>query len=186
MHHTYIYNTNDIIVHAVVRPSIGNAFPVAGELHVIMRARRMLETRGAGSVTRARRLRGGPTTSVEFEDPAVSGTDPLIGRRGFSDMVTYCLKYGVRTLLVESGDRFARGRMVQDMGQPGVGRVAARGDLLGLCDAIYQPRKHRAIGPANVGGGARVGGGASAGDVETRPAEGIGFRGRLTRGQALA
>ena len=76
----------------------------------------MLNTRGAGSVPRARRLRGGPTTSEEFEDPAVSGTDPIIVMIGISGMVTYCLKHDVRTILVESDDRFARDRVVQEMG----------------------------------------------------------------------
>ncbi len=52
-----------------------------------MFARAILNTRGAGSVPRARRLRGGHTTTEEFEYLAVSGADPLIGTRRFSDMV---------------------------------------------------------------------------------------------------
>jgi len=58
----------------------------------------------------------GTTISEEFKDPAISGTDSLIWRRGFSDMVNYCLKHGVRTILVESGDRFARDLVVQETG----------------------------------------------------------------------
>ena len=35
-------------------------------------------------------------------------------------MVTDCLKHGVRTLLADSGDRFARDRVVQDLGNQGL------------------------------------------------------------------
>ena len=52
----------------------------------------------------------------EYKDPAVSGTDPLISRPGFSRMVADCIEYGIRTMLVESGDRFARDLVVQETG----------------------------------------------------------------------
>ena len=52
----------------------------------------------------------------EFRDPAVSGTDPIINRKGFASMMCYCVKHDVRTVLVESGDRFARDLMVQETG----------------------------------------------------------------------
>ena len=53
---------------------------------------------------------------AEFRDPAVSGTDPLICRRGFAAMVQYCKENAADTILVESGDRFARNLMVQETG----------------------------------------------------------------------
>ena len=51
---------------------------------------------------------------AEFRDPAVSGTDPLICRKGFTDCVEYCLKHGIKHIIVESGDRFARNLVVQE------------------------------------------------------------------------
>ena len=56
------------------------------------------------------------TIMQEYKDPAVSGTDPLISRPGFSHMVADCIEYGIRTMLVESGDRFARDLVVQETG----------------------------------------------------------------------
>ena len=53
---------------------------------------------------------------AEFRDPAVSGSDPLICRRGFADCVEYCLKHGIKCIIVESGDRFARNLVVQEIG----------------------------------------------------------------------
>lgn len=52
----------------------------------------------------------------EFRDPAVSGTDPIITRAGFSSLVAFCIENGVKTILVEQGDRFARDLMVQEIG----------------------------------------------------------------------
>lgn len=52
----------------------------------------------------------------EFKGPAVSGIDPLISRPGFSSLVAYCTQYGIKTILVESGDRFARDLVVQETG----------------------------------------------------------------------
>ena len=51
---------------------------------------------------------------AEFRDPAVSGTDALVLRRGFADCVEYCLEHGVKYIIVESGDRFARNLVVQE------------------------------------------------------------------------
>ena len=96
------------------------------------------------------------------------------------------MKHGVQMFLVESGVRFPRDRVVQAMGNQGLAESPLEVVLLLLCDAIDHPRKHRATGAAKAGGRAHVGGGASVGEVETRPAEGTGFRGRLTQGQALA
>jgi DNA invertase Pin-like site-specific DNA recombinase len=48
-----------------------------------------------------------------YRDPAVSGTDPVPSRPGFSAMLDALVGDGVRTILVESPDRFARDLAVQ-------------------------------------------------------------------------
>jgi DNA invertase Pin-like site-specific DNA recombinase len=65
---------------------------------------------------RAYAERKGLETVQEFRDPAVSGTDPIINRAGFSSLVAFCVDNGVNTILVEQGDRFARDLMVQEIG----------------------------------------------------------------------
>jgi DNA invertase Pin-like site-specific DNA recombinase len=45
-----------------------------------------------------------------------SGADPILERAGFRDMLTAIVGNGVRTILVESPDRFARDLMVQMVG----------------------------------------------------------------------
>ena len=52
--------------------------------------------------------------AAEFRDPAVSGTDALICRKGFADCAEYCLKHKIEYIIVESGDRFARNLVVQE------------------------------------------------------------------------
>lgn len=49
----------------------------------------------------------------EFNDPAVSGADPIDQRPGFSDMLSYLHSNGARTILVENASRFARDLAVQ-------------------------------------------------------------------------
>jgi DNA invertase Pin-like site-specific DNA recombinase len=49
----------------------------------------------------------------EFYDAAVSGADPVNERPGFAEMLAAIKANGVRTILVESPDRFARDLMVQ-------------------------------------------------------------------------
>jgi DNA invertase Pin-like site-specific DNA recombinase len=49
----------------------------------------------------------------EFYDAAVSGADPIGERRGFKAMLARIAGNGVRTILVESPDRFARDLAVQ-------------------------------------------------------------------------
>ena len=49
-----------------------------------------------------------------FRDPAVSGTDTLIARPGFANLVRYCTQRGIQHILVEAGDRFARDLVVQE------------------------------------------------------------------------
>lgn len=48
-----------------------------------------------------------------FRDPAVSGTDPVAERPGFGAMLEALVGDGVRTIIVESPDRFARDLAVQ-------------------------------------------------------------------------
>jgi DNA invertase Pin-like site-specific DNA recombinase len=44
-----------------------------------------------------------------FNDPAVSGADPLESRPGFAALLDRVENYGVRVVLVEDASRFARG-----------------------------------------------------------------------------
>jgi DNA invertase Pin-like site-specific DNA recombinase len=48
-----------------------------------------------------------------YGDPAVSGTDPVTERPGFSAMLEELVADGVKTIIVESPDRFARDLAVQ-------------------------------------------------------------------------
>src|SRR5262245_17870363 len=50
---------------------------------------------------------------AEFYDAAVSGADPVAERAGFAAMLERIAGNGVRTILVESPDRFARDLAVQ-------------------------------------------------------------------------
>src|SRR4051812_43600545 len=52
----------------------------------------------------------------EFYDPAVSGADPIDQRPGFTAMLKRIEGNGVRTILVETANRFARDLMVQEVG----------------------------------------------------------------------
>ena len=51
-----------------------------------------------------------------FNDPAVSGTDPIESRPGFAAMLERIAGNGVRTIIVETASRFARDLMVQEVG----------------------------------------------------------------------
>jgi len=48
-----------------------------------------------------------------FYDPAVRGADPVTSRPGFSAMLRRIAENGVRTIIIESPDRFARDLAVQ-------------------------------------------------------------------------
>jgi DNA invertase Pin-like site-specific DNA recombinase len=50
---------------------------------------------------------------AEFYDAAVSGTDPVTERKGFAAMLDRIAGNGVRTIIIESPDRFARDLAVQ-------------------------------------------------------------------------
>lgn len=52
----------------------------------------------------------------EFYDPAVSGADPIEARPGFAAMLDRIEGNGVRTIIVEDADRFARGLVTQELG----------------------------------------------------------------------
>jgi DNA invertase Pin-like site-specific DNA recombinase len=52
----------------------------------------------------------------EFYEPAVSGTDAVMDRPGFRDMLAYLLRNGAKTVLVENAGRFARDLVVQITG----------------------------------------------------------------------
>jgi DNA invertase Pin-like site-specific DNA recombinase len=51
-----------------------------------------------------------------FQDPGVSGRDSLIARPGFSQMIDFCRHNRVGIVLIETGDRFARDLIVQELG----------------------------------------------------------------------
>src|SRR5690349_16723299 len=66
----------------------------------------------------------------EFYDPAVSGADPIETRPGFAAMLERIESNGVRTIIVETANRFARDLMVQKVGfarlqERGIDLVAA-------------------------------------------------------------
>ena len=52
----------------------------------------------------------------EFYDAAVSGADMIHTRPGFDTMLKAILSNGVRTILVETANRFARDLIVQETG----------------------------------------------------------------------
>ena len=52
----------------------------------------------------------------EFYDAAVSGADMIHKRPGFEEMLKAILGNGVRTILVETANRFARDLIVQETG----------------------------------------------------------------------
>jgi DNA invertase Pin-like site-specific DNA recombinase len=51
-----------------------------------------------------------------FYDAAVSGADPVESRPGFAAMLARIASNGVRTIIVETANRFARDLMVQEVG----------------------------------------------------------------------
>jgi len=52
----------------------------------------------------------------EFYDQAVSGADPIDARPGFAAMLELIASNGVRTIIVETANRFARDLIVQETG----------------------------------------------------------------------
>jgi DNA invertase Pin-like site-specific DNA recombinase len=52
----------------------------------------------------------------EFYDAAVSGADPIAARLGFTALLARIAGNGIRTIIVETANRFARDLMVQEVG----------------------------------------------------------------------
>jgi DNA invertase Pin-like site-specific DNA recombinase len=70
-----------------------------------------------------------------FNDPAVSGTDPIESRPGFAALLNRIEGNGVRVVLVEDASRFARSVLAQELGlgvliKLGVRVLTANGDDL--------------------------------------------------------
>jgi DNA invertase Pin-like site-specific DNA recombinase len=81
----------------------------------------------------ARRV--GITVAAWFNDPAVSGADPIESRPGFSALLDRIEGNGVRLVLVEDASRFARDLVAQELGllmlmKRGVRVITAGGDDL--------------------------------------------------------
>jgi DNA invertase Pin-like site-specific DNA recombinase len=51
-----------------------------------------------------------------FYDAAVSGADPIEARFGFAALLARIAGNGIRTIVVETANRFARDLMVQEVG----------------------------------------------------------------------
>ena len=68
----------------------------------------------------------------EFYDKAVSGADPIETRPGFAVMLERIESNGVRTIIVETANRFARDLMVQEVGYA---RLQDRGITLIAADS---------------------------------------------------
>lgn len=74
---------------------------------------RSIPARICSVVACAERCASGLNARIEFYDAAVSGADPVADRKGFAAMLDRIAGNGVRTILVESPDRFARDLAVQ-------------------------------------------------------------------------
>jgi DNA invertase Pin-like site-specific DNA recombinase len=79
--------------------------------------------------------RGGYDLVDWFNDPAVSGADPIETRPGFSALLDRIEGNGVRTVIVEDASRFARDLVTQELGilaliRRGVTVLTASGDDL--------------------------------------------------------
>jgi DNA invertase Pin-like site-specific DNA recombinase len=79
--------------------------------------------------------RAGMVLVGEFNDPAVSGADPIETRPGFAALLDRIEGNGVRVVIVEDASRFARELMTQELGlvaliRRGVRVVTANGDDL--------------------------------------------------------
>lgn len=77
---------------------------------------------GKDSVTRQRKAiqayanRAGYRITAWFDDPAVQGSDTIDCRPGFASALEKIAGNGVRTIIVETANRFARDLMVQEAG----------------------------------------------------------------------
>jgi DNA invertase Pin-like site-specific DNA recombinase len=74
-----------------------------------------------------------------FNDPAVSGADPIESRPGFAALLDRVENNGVKVVLVEDGSRFARDLVTQELGiialiKRGMHVITASGDDLSVTD----------------------------------------------------
>jgi DNA invertase Pin-like site-specific DNA recombinase len=79
----------------------------------------------------------------EFNDPAVSGADPIETRPGFTALLDRIERNGVRTVVVEDATRFARELITQELGivalvARGVTVMTASGDDLTNTDDPFK------------------------------------------------
>lgn len=56
------------------------------------------------------------TVLNEFYDANVKGKDTIRSRPGFNELLDYCDRTGIRTIIFEKADRFARDLVVQELG----------------------------------------------------------------------
>ena len=86
-----------------------------------------------------------------FNDPAVSGADPIDTRPGFKALLERIAGNGVRTVIVEDASRFARTLMVQEAGIAllvglGVRVLTSRGDDLTESDDEMRVAMRQIVG----------------------------------------
>src|SRR3954469_8631545 len=87
--------------------------------------------------------RAGFVVVDEFDDPAVSGADPIETRPGFAALLDQIESNGVRTVIVEDATRFARDLVPQELGilaliGRGVRVLTASGDDLTSTDDPFK------------------------------------------------
>jgi DNA invertase Pin-like site-specific DNA recombinase len=95
--------------------------------------------------------RAGFEIVAEFYDAAVSGKDPIEGRPGFKALLDRIVSNGVRTVIVESADRFARHLLTQEAGialvvKLGVRVLTASGDDLTDSDDEFRVAMRQMLG----------------------------------------
>ena len=95
--------------------------------------------------------RGGFHIIGEFYDAAVSGTEPLEARAGFSALLDHIEGNGVRTVIVEDASRFARDLVTQELGvlaliKRGVTVLTASGDDLTASDDPFKKAMRQIAG----------------------------------------
>jgi len=86
-----------------------------------------------------------------YYDAAVSGKDPIEGRPGFKALLERIVSNGVRTVIVESADRFARHLLTQEAGialvvKLGVRVLTASGDDLTDSDDEFRVAMRQMLG----------------------------------------